>query len=94
MKEYASPKCLGMSLGNETVCAGQGDHDDDDEEEDAGSGRAVIARDKTSFTLSRSTRDEVECMLLSLPDGEPLSVRIQATLNSIIANSIMEKNVF
>ena len=94
MKEYSSPKSFGMSLGNETICAGQGKQDEDDEDEDGGNGRAFVQRDRKSVALSRATRDEVECMLRSLPNGEPLSVRIQATFNSIIANSIMEKNVF
>lgn len=94
MKEYASPKSFGMSLGNETICAGQGEPNEDDEDEDGGSGRAFAQRDRKSGTLSRASRDEVECMLRSLPNGEPLSVRIQATFNSIITNSIMERNVF
>lgn len=94
MKEYASPKSFDMSLGNETICAGQGEQDEDEEDEDGGSVRAFAQRDRQSVAWSRGTRDEVEFMLRSLPNGEPLSVRIQATFNSIIANSIMEKNVF
>ena len=94
MKEYASPKNFGMNLGNETICARQREQDEDEEDENGGSARAFFNRDRKSVSLSRASRDEVECMLRSLPNGEPLSVRIQATFNSIIANSIMEKNVF
>ena len=89
MKGYGSPKNFDLNLGNETISAVQGERDEEDDEDD--DNRRDFPR---SRAFSRTARDEIEGLLRSLPKGEPLSVRIQATFDAIIGSSIMEKNVF
>ncbi len=90
LQGYASPKNFDMTLGNETLEKDENEEDEGDSEEGPGSTRKHGAHQR----ISHGMRDEVDALLRHLPSKEPLSVRIQATFNAIIANSILEKRAF
>jgi hypothetical protein len=96
MQGYASPKNFDMSLGNETLDA-EGDMDEEDDDDREGSKSRPKGKNDSGIqriSSRKKNKNEMESMLRQLPLGDPLSVRIQAAFNAIIANSLLEKNAF